>query len=145
MLVIQDCFAKWLEVAPLANKTVVSVTDAFMTTWVARYGPPRILHQDNGSEFTADIFREVRKLMVVSRTTTSSYYPRSNGQVERVNQTVQHMLECICEEIGLAWLVSQLAPIGRHNMTWKDCTIPPPKKRKKFRQRINTDPKLTLS
>jgi transposase InsO family protein len=78
MLVMQDCYTKWVETAPV-------VAEAFANTWVARYGAPRLLHQDNGSEFTADVFVELCSLLGVNRTTTMPYYPQSNG---RVNQTL---------------------------------------------------------
>ena len=35
LLVMQDTFTKWLEVAPLVNKTTIAVADAFTGTWVA--------------------------------------------------------------------------------------------------------------
>ena len=89
LLVIQDCFTKWLEVIPISNKTTTAVTEAFVTTWVSRYGSPRILHQDNGTEFTSQMFCEVCAMLGTTRTTTTPYHPQSNGQVERANQTVQ--------------------------------------------------------
>lgn len=59
MLVIQDCFTKWLEVVPIPSKTSLIVTEAFTTNWITRYESPRILHQDNRSEFTSELFKEV--------------------------------------------------------------------------------------
>jgi hypothetical protein len=59
LLVMQDCYTKWVETAPLANKTAPVVAEAYANTSVARCGAPRLLHQDNGSEFTADVFVEL--------------------------------------------------------------------------------------
>jgi hypothetical protein len=59
LLVMQDCYTKWVETAPLPNKSAPVVAEAFANTWVVRFGPPRILHQDNGCEFTADVFVEL--------------------------------------------------------------------------------------
>ena len=103
LLVIQDCFSKWLEVIPIRNKTTLTVTEAFVAHWVSRFGSPRILHQDNGSEFTSTMFKEMCDVLGIARTTTTPYHPQSNGQVERVNQTVQNMMKCICTETGKDW------------------------------------------
>jgi transposase InsO family protein len=90
LLVMQDCYTNWVETAPLPSKSAPVVAEA----WVVRYGSPRLLHQDNGCEFTVDVFVELCKLLGIARTTTTPYYPQSNGQVERVNQTLQNLLIC---------------------------------------------------
>jgi transposase InsO family protein len=79
------------------------VAEAFANTWVVRFGAPRLLHQNNGSEFTAEVFLELCKLLGIRRTTTVPYYPKSNGQVERVNQTLKNLLKCICTDTGRDW------------------------------------------
>ena len=66
LLVIQDCFSKWVEVIPIPNKTTLTVTEAFVTNWVSRFGSPRILHQDNGSEFTSNMFCEMCEMLGVT-------------------------------------------------------------------------------
>ena len=42
-------------------------------------------------------------MLQIGRTTTTPYHPQSNGQVERVNQTVQNMIKCICTDTGKDW------------------------------------------
>jgi transposase InsO family protein len=95
LLVMQDCYTKWVETAPLPNKSAPVVTEAFANTWVVRYGSPRVLHQDNDCEFTAEVFVELCKLLGIARTTTTPYYPQSNGQVVRVNQTLQNLAKAM--------------------------------------------------
>jgi hypothetical protein len=56
LLVMQDCFTKWIEVVAIPNKTARVVAAAFTDTLVMRYGSPRLLHQDNRSEFIAEVF-----------------------------------------------------------------------------------------
>ena len=100
LLVCQDYFTKWVEATPIPNKSAKIVADAFVKSWVCRFGSPRLLHQDNGGEFTAKVFQQVCALLGIQWTTTTPYYPRSNGMVERVNQTLQNLLKCICAETG---------------------------------------------
>ena len=103
LLVAQDYFTKWVEAIPIPNKRSATVADALVKGWVCRFGPPRLLHQDNGSEFTGSVFRQVCALLGIHQTTTTPYYPRSNGMCERVNQTLQMLLKCICVENNLDW------------------------------------------
>jgi transposase InsO family protein len=63
---------KW---SPFRTKLRGVVAAAFADTWVTQYGSPRLLHQDNGSEFTAEVFVELCKLLGITRTTTTPYYP----------------------------------------------------------------------
>jgi transposase InsO family protein len=62
-----------------------------------------MLYQDNGLEFTGDVFVEVYIILGIDRTTTTPYSPQSNSQVERVNQMPQNMLKCICLDTGRDW------------------------------------------
>jgi transposase InsO family protein len=91
LLVMQDCFTKWLEVVAIPNKTARVVAAAFADTWVTRYGSPRLLHQDNGSEFTAEVFVELCKLLGITITTTTPHYPQSPAQ-QRYFTTKQELL-----------------------------------------------------
>lgn len=102
LMVAQDYFTKWVEAVPIPNKMAATVADAFVKIWVCRYGPPRCLHQDNGKEFLG-VFKQMCSVLGVVRTTTTPYYPRSNGMVERTNQTLQNMLKCLCLETGKGW------------------------------------------
>jgi hypothetical protein len=105
LVVMQDCFTKWVEVEAIATKKTTVVAEAFVRAWVTRHGCPRVLHQDNGLEFTGDVFVEVCSILGVARTTTTPYFPQSNGQVERINQTLQNMLKCVCFDTGRDWAV----------------------------------------
>jgi hypothetical protein len=75
LLVMQDCFTKWIEVVAIPNKTARVVASAFAEVWVTRYGSSRLLHQDNESEFTAEVFVELCKLLGIMRTTTTILSP----------------------------------------------------------------------
>ena len=99
-----------------------TVADAFVKGWVCRFGSPKLMHQDNGAEFTSKLFKQVCSLLDMQRTTTTPYYPQSNGMVERVNQTLQNLLKCVCTEAGKNW--TEMVPYAlsayrasRHNST----------------------------
>ena len=50
VLVVMDYFTRWAEAYPLRDQTAVSVADAFARNFIARWGPPRELHKDQGRD-----------------------------------------------------------------------------------------------
>jgi hypothetical protein len=79
LVVMQDCFSKWVEVDVIATKKTTVVAQSFVNTWVTTFVCPRVLHQDNGLEFTGDVFVEVCSILGIDRTTTTPYSPQSKG------------------------------------------------------------------
>ena len=93
VMVIQDHFTKWLEAVPLPNKAAVTVADAMFNHWFAVHGTPQQLHCDQGTEFTADVTRELCEKFHVDKSFTTSYRPQSNGLIERSNRSLQAILK----------------------------------------------------
>lgn len=52
---------------------------------------PRVI-SDNGSQFIAKEFKVFMTLLGMTHTTTSPYYPQSNGKLERCNKTIKEFL-----------------------------------------------------
>ena len=51
LLVIQDLFTKWVEIAPLRSATGPKIREKLDELVVTRWGTPRVFHSDNGTEF----------------------------------------------------------------------------------------------
>ena len=92
ILVAIDCFSRWAQAFPLTNMTAESVAEAFVLGWVALFGAPHSVHTDQGTQFTSALFKEVCRLLSISKSQTTSYHPEGNGQVERVNRTIVQLL-----------------------------------------------------
>ena len=92
MLVITDRFTKLTQVVPLKGITALTVAKGFVEHWVFKYGPPKDLISDNGSQFASKLFRRVCQLLGIVNIFTSTYHPQTNGQVERYNRTILAML-----------------------------------------------------
>jgi hypothetical protein len=71
---MQDCFTKWIEVVAIPNKTARVVAAAFADTWVTRYGSPRLLHQDNGSELPDRKVQAKRLIKWLGKHHATGYY-----------------------------------------------------------------------
>jgi len=61
ILTLVDHFSKWAEAIPLRNHTAPTVGRALMIHVISRFGSPRQLLTDRGSEFESALFQELTK------------------------------------------------------------------------------------
>ncbi|GFQ65734.1 transposon Tf2-6 polyprotein [Trichonephila clavata] len=84
---IVDSHSKWLEVYPIkttkTKKTIECLRDSF-----ARFGLPRVLVSDNGSQFISYEFQRFMQRNGVKHKTSAPFLPSSNGQAERYVATL---------------------------------------------------------
>ncbi|XP_016097109.1 A disintegrin and metalloproteinase with thrombospondin motifs 3-like [Sinocyclocheilus grahami] len=57
------------------------------------FGPPLRVNSDRGTHFTAEVMKEVWKLLGIQAKLHISHHPISSGQVKRTNRTVVSMLK----------------------------------------------------
>jgi len=103
ILVVSDYYTKWTEAYPLPNQEATTVADAIVREWVPRFGAPRALHSDQGSNFESATFRAMCELLGIDKTRTTPFHPQSDGQVERFNATVQGVLAKTSERCHFDW------------------------------------------
>ena len=92
VLVIVDCFSRWMEACPLANKTALAVADAFFQLIICRFGIPAIIHSNQDRKFKNHLIQEIYLLLGAHKTRMIPYHPASDGLVERFNRTLLNML-----------------------------------------------------
>ena len=92
MLVVTDLFTKWVEAFPLADTTATTLATILMNDTVCCYGVPAYLHSDQGANLCSTVVQELCRLLGIHRTRTLAYHPEGNGQVERMNRTIEGML-----------------------------------------------------
>ena len=92
VLLVCDYFTKWVEAFPLPNQEATTIADRFVKEFVCRYGVPRRLFTDQGSNFQSTLFNEVCGLLDIEKSRTTPYHPQSDGLVERMNRTIEAML-----------------------------------------------------
>jgi transposase InsO family protein len=79
-----EYFSKWIEAKPLATITSVTVQKFFWQNIVCRFGVPKAITMDNGTQFDAEAFREFCE-QISTKIHFSVRHPESNGLVERAN------------------------------------------------------------
>ena len=103
ILVIVDQFTKWVEAIPLPDQTAEQVARAAVENFFVRMGCPMEIITDQGSNFESELFRELCKLLEISKKRTTPYHPSANGQVERLNRVILQMLRCVIQNRQDNW------------------------------------------
>jgi hypothetical protein len=109
IMTIIDRTSRWAEAVPLTNVTAEKCADAFVETWVAQYGVPRVVTTDKGSQFTSAAWACMAKAVGFQHVTTSAYHPQANGLVERFHRQPKaalHARLCVTAWANhLAWVM----------------------------------------
>lgn len=92
LLVVMDHFTKWCEVFPTKDQRAHTVAEILVNRVFSRFGPPTIIHSDQGRNFESNLMHEICSLMGIHKSRTTAYHPQCDGQVERQNRTLQEML-----------------------------------------------------
>lgn len=88
LIVAIDYYTKWPEAKPLARIREAEVVQFFMENIVFRFGVPRVIVTDNGSQFTGKDFEEALSQLKITHIKSSVAYPQANGQVEITNKAI---------------------------------------------------------
>ncbi|XP_052208820.1 uncharacterized protein LOC127812465 [Diospyros lotus] len=93
LLVATDYFTKWVEAEPLATITEKKVEGMIWKDIICRFGIPRILNTDHGTQFDSEAFRTFCKRWGISLRMASVAYPQANRQAKASNKTILHGLK----------------------------------------------------
>ena len=74
---------RYTEFFPMRTVTTAAVADILFKQIICRYGSIRRLHSDNGPQFASSLCRALCDHINTKKTFSTSYYPQSNGSVER--------------------------------------------------------------
>ena len=88
VLVMQDHFSKHVVAYVVKDQKARTAAKALRSGYFGLFGAPAYLLSDKKQSFTATVVEELCKLYGVKKLRTSSYHTQTNGQVERMNQTL---------------------------------------------------------
>ena len=114
ILVIIDCFTRWVELYAMPDTPAHAAADALFQH-VGRYGAPATLRSDRGSQFVNGVIEEFTKLFVTHHETTLAYSKEENAIVERANKEVMRHLRAIVynQRVQAHWGKHQLPMVMR--------------------------------
>ena len=74
-----------------------------MEQYIPLWGCPHTVLSDNGSEFVARLSLAIYKSMRICKIATTTFHPKSNGGIERVNPSLAQMLSLVISEQHDHW------------------------------------------
>ncbi|WVZ81602.1 hypothetical protein U9M48_028957, partial [Paspalum notatum var. saurae] len=105
ILVVVDFFTKYTHFIPLHHPyTAPSVAQQFLHHVYRLHGLPATIVTDWDKIFTSHFWRELFRLAGVNLNMTFSYHPQSDGQTERLNQTMETYLRCFVNACPSKWI-----------------------------------------
>ncbi|KAL5549486.1 hypothetical protein UlMin_004717 [Ulmus minor] len=99
-----DYYTKWVEAEALAKITEQNVTNFIWKHIICRFGIPRELVSDHGTQFENERLRATCRNLGITKIFSSPAHPKSNGQVEAVNKTIKYTLKKKLEKSKGAWV-----------------------------------------
>jgi transposase InsO family protein len=102
LLVFFDAFSKLVELVPLRKATAAHLMRSFRERILARFGVPKMLVCDNGTQFTSRAFAAFCGQLGMSLQHTAPYTPQQNP-TERVNRTVKTMVAQYLDDQQRTW------------------------------------------
>uniref|UniRef100_A0A2N9GHZ5 RNA-directed DNA polymerase n=1 Tax=Fagus sylvatica TaxID=28930 RepID=A0A2N9GHZ5_FAGSY len=118
LIVATDYFTKWVEAEPLVHITDADSKRFVWKNIITRFGIPRVLVSDNGSQFTSGPFREFCEQHGIMNHFSTPAYPQTNGQAESSNKTLLDGIKKRLEKAKGRW-VEELP-----NILWTYRTTP---------------------
>src|ERR1700722_18383740 len=103
IVIFMDRLTRWPEAFAVTNQRAKIIATLLMTEIIPRYGAPRTLLSDQGTNFLSKLCKKVYKLMKIHKLQTSAYFPSANGLVERFNHTIADMLSMYTRENQTDW------------------------------------------
>ena len=103
ILVVMDHFTKWCEAFATKDQKAKTVANILVSRLFSRFGPPTIIHSDQGKNFDSILMHEVYNMMGHKKTCTTAYHPQCDGLVERQNRTLQAIITNFVSEHSLDW------------------------------------------
>ncbi len=135
---VRDSFTKWIEAFPTPAATAKYAIARLTTEVFKRFGIPEEIHSDQGSHFTADIFKDVTRRLGCRHTLTPPYNPRSNF-VERAHKDLAAIVKALQVKTSTPWPDLLPATVMAMNNTVHSSTGYSP-----FRLLFGRDPQLPL-
>ena len=78
-LVLVDYLTRWPEAVPLQDATSHSIAHGILSLTVGRWGLPRRLLSDQGSNFISAAIQTVYKYVGIEKVSTTPFWARCNG------------------------------------------------------------------
>lgn len=94
IIVLIDTFSRFVELRPAPDTSALSAAKAMIDVF-GRFGAPRHVKTDGGTQYTASLIQSLLDRLNVHHLYSIPYRPQSNGVVERANQEILRHLRAL--------------------------------------------------
>ena len=123
LLVVTDLFTKVAQAYVTRNKEEKTAAERFYNDFILKFGQPgKILH-DQGKELDNNLLKHLAQFCSIKRIQTSPYHPQTNGQTERMNQTIINMLKALARRNKSNWKDHVQKLVHAYNCTTFSSTV----------------------
>jgi hypothetical protein len=99
VLTVVDKFTKWVGFFVIRDEKAKTIARTFLDKWVCYWSVPEILITDNAASFKAsEVMNNLYSLLGLEKKFSTPFHPEGNGQVERENKVLLHMLQKLCDD-----------------------------------------------
>src|SRR5882724_2291668 len=111
ILVIVDHLSKQSLFIPTYDTiTSLQLAQLFVLHMFSKHGVPSHITSDRGTEFVSHFFQSLGTTLDMKLHFTSGYHPEGDGQMERMNETLEQYLRVYCNYQQDNW--SELLPLA---------------------------------
>ena len=103
VMVMQDHFSKYVIAYVVKDQMARTATETLRNGYFGLFSAPAYLVSDQGKAFTGHLISNLCELYGVQKLRTSPYHAQTNGQVERMNQTIIRMNGKLEEDKKAHW------------------------------------------
>jgi hypothetical protein len=123
-VVAVEYFSKWIEVKPLATITSATIQKFFWQSIVCRFGVPKAITVDNGTQFDAETFKTFCNQIGTKIHFALVRHPESNGLVERANGIIMTgIMKSIFNQPKGKWPNELIKVVWSHNTVVSRSTV----------------------
>ena len=102
-MVMQDHFFKYVAAYVVQDQTAHTATETLRSGYFGLFGAPAYLVSYQGKAFTGHLITNLCELYGVQKLRTLPYHAQTNGQVERMNQTIIRMIGMLEQDKKAHW------------------------------------------
>ena len=117
VLVIQDHFSKYMVAYVVKDQMAATAAHTLRHGYFTLFGAPAYLVSDQGKAFVSQVVKDLCKLYGVQKLCTSPHHAQTNGQVERMNQTIIRMIGKLREDEKACWSEHLSELLSAYNAT----------------------------
>ena len=122
IIVATEYLTKWAEAKAVKANDAVHAANFLFEQVITRFGCPKILISDRGTHFLNTVIESMTKRFDINHRMTTPYHPQTNGNTERVNQTLVNILRKTVQDSKRDWDTKLPAALWAYRTTYKVTT-----------------------